>query len=168
MNDSLHISVAGLSIEKQFEKGPPGISPHGFATRIYTCPAGRPTIGWGHVIVSSGDYMRHATIDEVTADKLLAQDNAVHETCIKRHVQIALTQNEFDALCCLLHNIGEPSFIDSTLLRKLNAGDKPGAAAEFLRWDKFHNPKTGAVEVLPGLRARRLLEQALFQGVKNV
>ena len=168
MNESLHISEAGLSIEKQFEKGPPNISPQGFATRIYICPAGRPTIGWGHVIVSSGDYMRHATIDAVTADKLLAQDNAVHEHCIQRHVQVELTQNEFDALCCLLHNIGETNFIGSTMLRKLNAGDKPGAAAEFPHWDKFHNPKTGKLAEEPGLRSRRLLEQALFQGVKNV
>jgi lysozyme len=168
LNDHLHISESGLAIEREYEKGPPNISPHGFATKKYLCDAGKPTIGWGHVITSTGDYMHTCTIDETTADKLLAQDNLVWERCIKRLVKVELTQNEFDALCCLLHNIGEPNFANSTLLKKLNANDKCGAADEFPKWNKFSNPKTNQLEVAAGLVRRRAQERALFLGEQYV
>lgn len=175
MNDSLHISEAGLAIEKKYEKGPPGISPNGFATKAYKCPAGYWTNGWGHRIRAAGDYMLTATIDEVTADELLRQDNIEAENAIKRLVKVPLTQNEFDALVCLVFNIGAGKadgvpgdFADSTLLRKLNANDKRGAADEFPKWNKYHDPKCGCLRVANGLTERREDERALFLGAKNV
>ncbi|WP_076593988.1 lysozyme [Herminiimonas arsenitoxidans] len=175
MNDHLRISPAGLAVEKRYEKGPPKISPQGFAKRKYLCDAGKPTIGWGHVILSTGDYMHNVEIDEITADKLLAQDNLRFENGIKRLVKVELTQNEFDALVSLTLNIGlgkadgvPGDFADSTLLRKLNAGDKKGAANEFPRWNKYRDPSCGCLKVARGLVARREDERALFLGVKNV
>jgi lysozyme len=175
LNESLHISPAGLAIEKKYEKGPAKISPNGFATRAYKCPAGKWTIGWGHVIMAAGDFMLTATIDEVTADKLLAHDNWTYENGIKRLVKVDLTQNEFDALVSLTLNIGlgkadgvPGDFADSTLLRKLNAGDKRGAADEFPKWNKYRDPACGCLKVAPGLVDRREDERALFLGVKNV
>ena len=158
MNDSLHIADAGLGIEKKYEQGPHG----GFASKMYHCPAGKPTIGWGHVILSTGDYMVTATIDETTADKLLVQDNLVAENTTKRDVKVTLSQQEFDALVCLIFNIGESNFSTSTLLKKLNTGDRYGAADEFLVWDKYHDPDNGILRVAPGLAARRAEERALF------
>jgi lysozyme len=168
LNQSLRISAAGLAIEKRYEKGPPGISPNGFATKMYLCDAGKPTTGWGHVITTADDHLRSCTIDDVVADKLLVQDNVQWERAIKRLVTVELTQNEFDALCSLLHNIGETNFAGSTLLRKLNAGDKRGAADEFLRWNKYRDPRCGCLKVATGLVARREDERALFLGVNHV
>jgi lysozyme len=68
-----------------------------------------------------------------------------------------LTQNQFDALVDFVFNIGGGNFGTSTLLRKVNASDFLGAAAEFLRWDRLHG-----VEV-PGLLRRRQAEANLFQ-----
>jgi lysozyme len=158
MNISLHISGAGLAIEKKYEQGPEG----GFANRAYLCPAGKLTIGYGHVIVSAGDYMRTAEINEDTACTLLANDNLVAENAVKRYVTVALNQYEFDALTALTFNIGEGNFATSTLVKKLNAGDKRGAADEFLVWDKFHDPHTNLLRVAPGLAARRAEERTLF------
>ncbi|MDP2640772.1 MAG: glycoside hydrolase family protein, partial [Betaproteobacteria bacterium] len=45
----------------------------------------------------------------------------------------------------------------STLLKKLNAGDYSGAAAEFPKWNKAGG------KVLKGLVARRAAEAELFQ-----
>jgi lysozyme len=168
LNDHLHISEAGLTLEKKYERGPAHSCPNGFAPRMYYCDAGKPTIGWGHVITSKGDYMMTVTIDETTANKLLAQDNVVWERCIKRLVHVELEQHEFDALCSLLHNIGETNFASSTLLKKLNAGDKRGAADEFLRWNKYRDPSCGCLKVARGLTARREDERALFLGVTHV
>jgi GH24 family phage-related lysozyme (muramidase) len=44
------------------------------------------------------------------------------------------------------------------LLKKLNAGDYAGAAAELLRWDKVGG------KVLPGLAKRRKAEMEIFLG----
>jgi lysozyme len=175
LNETLHISAAGLAIEKRYEKGPPGISPNGFATKAYKCDAGHWTNGWGHRIMATGDYMLTTAIDEVTAEKLLRSDNWAAENSIKRLVKVELTQNEFDALVCLVLNIGAGKadgvpgdFADSTLLKKLNAGDKRGAADEFLRWNKYRDPHCGCLKVAAGLTARREEERALFLGAKNV
>ncbi|MDP3841080.1 MAG: lysozyme [Oxalobacteraceae bacterium] len=175
MNDTLHISAAGLALEKRYEKGPAKTSPNGFAPKMYLCDAGKQTIGWGHVITAAEPFLCKATIDDGVAGHLLQQDNLRFEVGVKRLVKVALTQNEFDALVSLTLNIGlgradgvPGDFADSTLLRKLNAGDKRGAADEFLKWNKYRDPKCGCLRVANGLVARREDERALFMGVKNV
>lgn len=67
-----------------------------------------------------------------------------------------ITQNQFDALCSLVYNIGPGAFRGSTMLRKLNGRDMAGAAEEFTKWDHL-----GAAESA-GLLRRREAEQALF------
>jgi lysozyme len=175
MNDNLHISPAGLALQKRYERGPAATSPNGFAPRMYVCPAGKPTIGWGHVITQFDAYLRNQVIDEATADRILTQDNLQREVELKRLVKVPLTQNEFDALLCLVLNIGvgkadgvAGDFADSTLLRKLNANDKRGAADEFPKWDKYRDPTCGCLKVSEGLHRRRLDERALFLGAANV
>jgi lysozyme len=77
-------------------------------------------------------------------------------------VSVEVTQSEFDALVDFTFNEGSGRLAGSTLLRKLNAGDYQGAAAEFPKWDLC------AGQVSPGLQARRAADQALFlQGVQN-
>jgi hypothetical protein len=73
-----------------------------------------------------------------------------------KHVDVELSQNEFDALVAFVFNVGEPQFANSTLLRVLNTGDKAGAAEHFAEW----NHQDG--KVLPGLTVRRAQEKALF------
>ncbi|KAF1043215.1 MAG: Lysozyme RrrD [Herbaspirillum frisingense] len=172
MNDSLHISPAGLAIEKKYEKGPPKISPQGFATRMYIDDAGYPTTGWGHRIFSKSDPLMTAVIDETIAEQLLVQDNLYAENGVKKLVRVPLRQCEFDPLTSLVFNIGPGKadgipgdFADSTLLRKLNAGDKVGAADQFLVWNKYRDQKCGCLKVANGLKERRELERALFLGV---
>jgi hypothetical protein len=64
-------------------------------------------------------------------------------------------------LVSLCYNIGEGNLAKSTLLRKVNAKDFAGAAAEFKRWNK------GGGKTLPGLTRRRASEALLFQGVPD-
>ena len=66
--------------------------------------------------------------------------------------------HEVAALLSLAYNIGASALRSSTLLRKFNAGDRQGAADQFLRWNKAQG------KVLPGLTARRQRERALFLG----
>ena len=167
MNDLLHISDAGLALQKRYEKGPANTSPNGFAPAMYLCMAGKQTIGWGHVITDADAYLCKSTVDTWGANLLLKKDNIPIEEAVKRLVKVALVQCEFDALVSLILNIGIGNFTDSTLLRKLNAGDRRGAADEFLRWNKYTDPKCGCKKVAPGLLTRRTNERAMFLGVKD-
>lgn len=60
------------------------------------------------------------------------------------------------ALCSFAYNVGIGALAKSTLLKKYNAGDRQGAADEFLRWNK------AAGKVFDGLTKRRTAERAVF------
>lgn len=149
-------SKAAIDLLKEFEKGPNG----GFATRPYRCPAGKETVGWGHVVQPTDHLRSPLTADQ--ADALLRDDLAVFANAVRVAVRVPLTQSMFDALCCLAFNIGRSNFDGSTLRTKLNRADYLGAANEFQRWDKARNRKTGKLERLDGLTRRREAERRLF------
>lgn len=113
-------------------------------------PKDVPTIGWGHTKgVKMGDK-----ITEDQAEEFLCGDLEWVENCINKHVEVPLTQNQFDALASLIFNIGCSNFKGSTLLRILNEGGD--CSGQFLRWNKQGN------EVLRGLTLRREEERRLF------
>lgn len=143
----MQISPQGIEAIKRHE---------GLRLQAYLDSAGVPTIGVGHTAgVKMGDV-----ISVEQADQFLREDLAWVEAAIRNHVKVPLTQNQYDALCSLIFNIGAGGFQESTLLRKLNAGDYAGAADEFPRWNKA--TVQGALTVIPGLSTRRTAERAMF------
>ena len=88
----------------------------------------------------------------------LASDADRKALAVKRCAPVPMFQNEFDAYVSLAYNIGEGAFCSSRLVRKLNAGDYPGACAEILRWDRFKGQR------LNGLTMRRQSEYRLCMG----
>jgi len=142
---NLIYSPAGLAITKQFE---------GLKLSSYQDQTGRWTIGYGH---TGPNVVAGMTITEDQAEALLESDTAAAVTYVNRVVIAAINQNHFDALVDFAFNLGCATLINSTLLRLLNQGDFPGAAAQFLVWDHC-----GGV-VVPGLLRRRTAEMDLFQ-----
>ena len=140
----MQVSKAGLDLIKQFE---------GLYLKAYRCPAGVPTIGYGH---TAGVAMGQ-TITQQQADDYLRRDVRQFERAVARLVTVPLTQGQFDALVSFAFNLGEGALAQSTLLRMLNDGDYAGAAAQFERWNKAGG------RVLPGLVRRRAAERALFE-----
>jgi len=116
------------------------------------------TIGYGHLIKENEDFGEGIPDDQ--ADALLAHDVKVAENVINANVKVPLTQNEFDALVMFTFNVGNNAFKNSTLLRKLNAGDKQGAADELLRWTKI--TLNGEKINSAGLAYRRDVERDYF------
>ncbi|MBL5829218.1 lysozyme [Serratia fonticola] len=137
------VDVNGLNLIKQFE---------GLRLRAYQCSANVWTIGYGHTAGVGEDDI----ITEEQAIFLLRQDVAEGEMVVNQHMNVLLTQNQFDALVSLVFNIGAGNFRASTLLKKLNIRDYDGAAKEFLRW------VNAGGKMLPGLVRRREAESRLF------
>jgi lysozyme len=123
----------------------------------YRDPVGVLTIGYGHTTgVKRG---MSVTADE--AENLLMEDLDVAQADVRHYVKVALNDNEFGALVSLAFNIGESTFSHSTLVRKLNKGDRSGAAREFERFVKGHIH--GRRVTLKGLVIRRKVERAFFE-----
>lgn len=129
----------------------------GFSAEIYCCPAGKLTIGFGH-LVKKDEKFPAAGISVDDANKLLEADISYAEQAVARLVAIPLEQHQFDALVSLAYNIGVYAFEKSTLLLVLNRGETDYAAREFNRWVYAGN------RISPGLGQRRRMEMALFKG----
>lgn len=122
------------------------VASEGYTDRaVIPVPGDVPTIGFG---TTEGVKMGETT----TPPKALAralQDVGRYEGALKLCVKVPLYQHEYDAYVSLAYNIGSRAFCGSTLARKLNQGDYPGACREILRWDRFKG------QPLRGLTTRR-------------
>lgn len=147
----MRISEKGIGLIKAFE---------GCSLTAYPDPGtgGSPwTIGYGWTRPVDGKPVKPGMkIDQATADRLLKTGLVSYENDVLKIVKLKLTQGQFDALVSFAYNVGSRALSTSTLLKKLNAGDHSGAAAEFLRWNKAGG------KVLTGLTRRREAERALF------
>jgi len=126
----------------------------GIEYKAYLDTGGVWTIGVGH---TGPDVHEGQLADDLQVMEWLRMDVIDAESAVNRLVKVPLTQNQFDALVSFVFNIGESQFSKSTMLRKLNAGDYTGAAAQFPRWN-IDNGK-----VIFGLTKRRILERNLFE-----
>ena len=141
-------ATRGIELIKEFE---------GCRLTAYKCPAGVLTIGYGHTGTVDGKAVASGmTITAAKATELLRADLAKFEAAVNSYVTAPITQNMFDALVSFTYNCGAGALKSSTLLKKLNARDYDGAAAEFPKWNKVGG------KVLNGLVRRRAREQQLF------
>lgn len=124
----------------------------GCSLTAYKCPAGIWTIGYGH----TGDVKASDTINTHQADIILAADLEAVALQLRQWVKVPVTRGQFKAILSFAFNLGAKACRESTLLRKLNAGDESGAGAEFSRW------VFAAGKKLPGLVKRRAREAEVF------
>lgn len=152
--NKLTTSAAGLALIKKYE---------GLGLSAYLCPAGKPTIGYGHLIKKSEKYFLRP-ITEAQAEALLLADCKIAEIFINGVVRVPLTQGQFDALVSFCFNLGVGALDKSSLLSYLNAGNYGAASMQFQAWVKVRNPKTNQLEISRGLINRRMDEYKLFVG----
>lgn len=118
----------------------------------YKCPAGVWTIYAG----CTEGVKPGMVVTEEEGREMFRHELAKFEAAVDRLVTVELNQNEYDSCVSLSYNIGISAFGRSTILRRLNANDRAGAAKAFAAWNK------GGGRVLPGLVRRRREEAALF------
>ncbi|CAO99379.1 lysozyme (plasmid) [Azospirillum brasilense] len=141
------VCPAALAIVKEAE---------GLYLTAYRCPAGVPSVGWGH---TAGVKMGQ-TISRAQAEAYLAADMAEAAAAVDRLVKVPITDNQRGALSSFVMNLGAGNLQESTLLRLLNQRDYAGAADQFGRW--VYATVNGVKTELPGLVKRRAAERALF------
>lgn len=105
----------------------------GYSAKAYPDPVlgtKVPTIGFG----TTGGVQMGDTTTPVKALQRKLTDVQSFEWFIKKCVRVPLHQYEYDAYVDLAYNIGPSAFCGSTLVKKLNAQDYPGACAAILQW----------------------------------
>ena len=142
-----HITEEGLDLIKRFE---------GFRPNLYICPAGWPTIGYGHVVRASERERFSAGIDKRAAEELLRRDLQTAEKAVPRLIHVPLSDGQFSSLVSFVFNLGPGALQRSTLRRKVNRGEHDAVPAEFHRWVWAGGRK------LKGLVVRRRIEAALY------
>jgi lysozyme len=113
----------GLNLIKKFE---------GFSDKEYICPAGKITIGYGHVILPNENFQQPMT--RLEAENLLKKDLISREKSLNILLKVPINQNQFDALISLIYNIGVENFKQSTLLNFLNNKLFDKIPEQFRRW----------------------------------
>lgn len=140
--------LIAASLVKEFE---------GFRGEAYLCPAGVPTIGYGH----TKGVQLGTRITEHEADVLLSYDLERFHARIKSAVKVPVTRGQFIAIMDFTYNLGATAFLSSTLLKLINAGKMDEAAGQFSRW--VYITVNGVKETSNGLVRRRAKEAEIFK-----
>lgn len=128
----------------------------GFRPAAARLPDGRWTIGYGH----TKSAREGAQVSPQDAEALLLFDLMPVVEAVNGLVFTPLNQNEFDALCAFVFNVGVDAFRNSGVLKRVNEGRLTEAACEIDLWRK--GEVGGDPLVLDGLVRRRTAEKALF------
>lgn len=126
----------------------------GTVFKTYRDPVGILTACVGHTgpELKPGQKFTRQQCDDMLYADLLKHTKALD--CVRRPLQ----PHESAAFLSFAFNVGVSNFCKSTLARKANAGDMPGACAELSKWTLSKGQE------LPGLVARRAAERRLCEG----
>jgi lysozyme len=100
---------------------------------IYICPAGYPTIDYGHVVLAHEQGQFVAGITPAEANELLRKDVTIAERAVLRLISVPLTDGQFDALVSLTFNLHAGALQRSTLSLKVNPAEHESVPNELMR-----------------------------------
>lgn len=140
----------GIDLIKTFE---------GFSSTVYICPAGWPTVAYGHLVTDDDRRLNRFAqpLSREEGEALLAADLPSYEMAVCRHITVPLHDYCFAALVSFTFNLGPGALQASTMRRMINDGRLWEAAAQFDRW------VFAGAQKLPGLVRRRKMSRALFE-----
>jgi len=134
----------------------------GLYLKPYLCPAGVPTLGVGSTFYEDGTRV---SLKDPPITKERALELLEHELlqCLPKVQRLCPGLADWGepatgAVLDFAFNCGTGALAGSTLRKRINADDVPGARAELMKWVR------GGGRVLPGLVKRRAAEAALLEG----
>lgn len=129
----------------------------GLRLKPYRCPAGVPTVGFGHT--GPDVLLNSPQITEDEAYRLMQADaDLAVRAAIKLSPVLTLDVDKLCAIADFIFNLGASRYKASTLRRRIDRGDWEGALEELPKW------VWGGGKKLPGLVLRRAAEAALMSG----
>ena len=153
----MQISQDGIDLIKYFE----GCPMKDDMVVSYRCPANKLTIGFGSLKLQDGSPVQDGmTITKQEAEELLTHELKEFEGYVNQMVEVALNQNQFDALVSWVFNLGPTNLKNSTMLKVLNSThvDWTDIPNQIQRWNKVNGVPN------EGLKKRRKAEALLFAG----
>lgn len=139
------VTQAGLALIRHFE---------GFKSKPYYCSAGILTVGVGHTIKTTESFSEPITEQE--AEELLKKDLWTAERAVLRLTKVPLKDNQYDALCSWVFNVGSGAMQRSGLRQKLNRGEYNEVPTELKKW------VYAGGKIIKGLLRRRIAEGIMF------
>lgn len=126
----------------------------GLRQYVYLDPVGIPTYCFGETANPEwGKRYSVAECQDMLTDRV-AQAVAEVQACTR----VPLQPHQLAALGSFTYNVGGRAYCNSTLARRVNAGDLPAACAELSKWIYARGV------ALPGLKNRRAAERAMCEG----
>lgn len=120
-----HVTKNGIEFIAKYE---------GFSPKIYICPAGYETIGYGHLITIENKKSLLNGISQKDALLLLEKDIQNAECSVLRLINVPLSDNQFDAIVSFTFNLGGGALQRSSLRRKINREEHEQVPSEFKKW----------------------------------
>lgn len=139
-----------IDLIKQFE---------GISLKAYKCPAGRWTIGYGSTRWQDKTPVKEGEVCTIQQAEELLQNDV--NFIAARLPNNKLNQNQLDAVCSFIYNVGMANFINSTMWRYMRENHNDiRIGLEFKKWVKAR--VNGELKTLRGLVRRREAEAKLY------
>lgn len=131
----------------------------GFKDKVYVCSAGKKTIGFGF---TAKEIVDKGTITEEEATVILRDYVTKCKAAVKRLVKVKLTNNQEAVLIDFVFHFGSGAFANSTMLKKINAGQLDQVPAELSKWVKQKKVRNGKIVKVNGK-----IQYEVVQGLVN-
>ena len=129
---------------------------------MYVDSGGKPTIGYGHLIIEGDGVNPGSLLTKQQGEILLIEDIKTRADILpylSDSLSSPLSDKQYAALTSLCFNIGAVRFEDSTVLGKVNDSDFEGVYEYFGHWRRVGGSEGS---IMPGLIKRRFTEMFLF------
>jgi lysozyme len=126
----MKLNNAGYLLITEFE---------GFSSKPYLCSAKVPSIGYGSTFYADGSKvtMNDKPISKYLAFEMFKTIADKFTIGVLKCVKKEINQNMLNSLVSLSYNIGISNFMNSTLLKKVNANPNDKTIfTEFCKWNK--------------------------------
>jgi lysozyme len=151
MSKARLIGIVGISAASTLSYFVPDME--GMILRGYKDPVGIVTACAGHTATAQlgKPYTR------AECQILLEQDLAIHAEGVMKCIKVPVTAGQKAAFVSFAYNVGVGAFCNSTMLKRVNAGEGIAACSELSRWT------TAKGKVYIGLVKRRAAERVICE-----